>query len=56
MNFIDSLTLLFLTLSAVKVSCSEKSGQSHAHTHAERERGGKKNTLDLYWRNVTTGH
>lgn len=26
MNFIDSLTLLFLTLSAVKVSYSEKSG------------------------------
>lgn len=26
MNFIDSLTLLFLTLSAVKVSCSDKTG------------------------------
>lgn len=26
MNFIDSLTLLFLTLSAVKVSCRERAG------------------------------
>lgn len=47
MNFIDSLTLLFLTLSAVKVSCSQKS-HAHAHTRARaRARTHNNNTRPL---------
>lgn len=50
MNFIDSLTLLFLTLSAVKVSCSENTG------HKKKKIKKKKKSVDLYLRNVATGH